>query len=67
MTNLIEGIQQECNRCRELLKEYEAIGTPGIFGATMIKLAIAKAEKSIADGDVVAELVAFKELQEITG
>ena len=42
--NLIEGLQEEMSRCKEVLREYEAI-PQGVFGATMIKLEIKKAEK----------------------
>lgn len=45
--NLIEGIQEEVNRCKELLEAYKQIPT-GIFGAAMIKQEILNAEKAIA-------------------
>jgi hypothetical protein len=60
--NLIEGIQAEQNRVRGLLKEYEAIAS-GMFGAMMLKQAIQHGDKSIASGDVVDMLAAFRELQ----
>ena len=60
--NLIEGIQEQCNRCRELIKIYKTIPTGG-FGAHFIQQAITKGEKSIASGDTVRMLSAFKELE----
>ncbi len=62
--NLMDGLLREMNRNREVLKEYEAIGPAGRFGAAMIKQAIANAEKSIADNDVVQMLVCYKTLEE---
>ncbi len=64
--NLIEGLQKEMNRCRELKKEYEKIPT-GNFGATMIQVDINNGERAIASGDVVEMLKAYKDLQECTG
>jgi len=63
MPNLMEGLQKEMNRCRELVKLYEEIPTGG-FGATMIKQDISNAEKAIAGGDIVEMLKIFKVLQE---
>jgi hypothetical protein len=63
--NLMDGLFDEMNRCRELLKEYEAIGSAGIFGATMIKMDIAKAEQAIRNNDVVQMLIAYEALKEI--
>ena len=61
--NLIEGLQEEQKRCRDLLKEYEAIGFPGVFASTMIKQAIVKADNTIATGDVIAMLKSYEELK----
>ena len=60
--NLIEGLQEEMNRCRELLEVYDAI-PQGKFGATMIRQDIKNAEKSIATGDTIAMMKALKDLQ----
>ena len=61
--NLIEGIQTEQTRVRELLKQYEAIGPTGAFGAMMLKQALQHGDKSIASGDVVDMLAAHAELK----
>ena len=61
--NLMEGLLKEIGRNREILTQYESI-PEGAFGATMIKQGIANAEKSMCSGDVVAMMVAYKELQD---
>jgi len=60
--NLIKGLQQEMNRCRELLQEYDAI-PQGVFGAMMIRQIIKNAENAIAMGDTIAMMKSLKELQ----
>ena len=62
--NLIEGLQSELNRCRELLQDYKEIGAPGIFGATMIQLEIDKAESMMATGDTVGMLRSYEQLKQ---
>ena len=61
--NLIEGLQEELDRNKELLKMYEEI-PQGAFGAIMIKESIKKAESAMANGDTVEMLKCFKNLQE---
>ncbi len=62
--NLIEGIQKELNRNRELLKMYQGIGPAGTFGVQVIKAAIEEAEQAIANGDTVKMVTCYKKLQE---
>ena len=61
--NLIEELQEELSRNRELLKKYESI-PQGVFGATVIKQAIKNAKTAMANNDTVAMLKCYKELQE---
>lgn len=61
--NLIEGLQKEQTRVRELLTEYEEIGSAGFFGATILKQLLSKTDNVIATGDTVQMLVLLKELQ----
>jgi hypothetical protein len=61
--NLIEGIQAEQTRVRELLKGYEAIDPAGTFGAMMLKQAIQHGDKAVASDDVVDMLAAHAELK----
>lgn len=63
-TTLMDGLLNEMNRNRELLKEYESIGWEGRFGAHMIKIAIRNAEQAIRENDVVKILLAYNELKE---
>jgi len=66
MANIIEGIQSELARVREVLKYYEEI-PQGQFGALMIKRTIAEAESAVAHGDVVEMIRTHQDLKEITG
>ena len=63
MGNLIEDLMQELNRNKELLGMYEKI-PQGVFGATMIKADIKKAEKAIVEGDTVKMLSSFISLKD---
>lgn len=60
--NLVEGIQAEMNRCRELADEYRAIPT-GQFGLAMILADIREGEAALASGDVIRMLKAYDALQ----
>lgn len=62
--NLVDGILQECTRCRELLTAYAEIGPAGRFGHAMIADAIRQGEAAIASGDAVECLAAYKRLQD---
>lgn len=62
--NLMDGIMNELNRNRELLKEYEAIGSAGMFGAHFIKRAINNGEAAIREGDVIKMLTAYSALKD---
>jgi hypothetical protein len=62
--NLISGLMDEITRNREILREYEAIGAAGIFGATILRYSIVKAEQAIRDGDTVGMLYAYNDLKE---
>lgn len=61
--NMIDGIQGQCNRCRELITHYDAIGPAGAFGKAMTQRDITEAEAAIASGDVVRMLRAYKALE----
>ena len=61
--NLIEGLQEEIDRVREVIKEYEKIPA-GAFAATMMKRSIKNAENLIAKGDTIGIMHALNELQE---
>jgi len=57
-----DALPREIERCQELLTQYAAIGSAGIFGAMMIKEEISAALKSMIEGDVVAMLRAYEKL-----
>lgn len=61
--NIIDGIQFQCDRCRELIKQYEELGPIGLFGKTMIQADITEGEAAIASGDVVRMVRAYNALE----
>jgi hypothetical protein len=64
--NLVEGIQAERKRVEELRKQYVAIGPSGAYAILLsIDPALVEADASIASGDAVRMLTAYKSLQEI--
>ena len=63
--SLAEALPKEQARVREVLGHYKAIGPAGAFGAAMIEVELAKADRAAASGDVVAMLRAFQSLKEI--
>jgi hypothetical protein len=66
MANLIEGLQAEMNRVREMELIYaELPGNVGAFAIAMIKIEIEKAEKAIAEGDTIMMMTALTELQKL--
>jgi hypothetical protein len=63
--NLIEGLQAEVNRRREILEQYRAIGPAGAFGAAFLEVDIRIAETAIASGDLVLMVQEYRRLSEI--
>lgn len=61
---LAVGILAEQQRNRELLSQYESIGSAGMFGAMMLRDLLSRTERAVMDGDVVAMLRCYQELQE---
>jgi hypothetical protein len=62
--NLIEGIDAELERAKELLAQYRGIAT-GVFGVVLIESVIDRAEKAIANSDTVEMAKALKELRSL--
>ena len=62
--NLIEGLQIEINRCKDLLNEYKSIGPPGAFAMAFISQEIRIAERAISTGDTLEMLRIFNQLKE---
>jgi len=61
--NLLDGLREELNRCRELLRIYEGIPA-GQFGAAMIRKDIEEGEAAISSGDVVRMISSYKSLKD---
>ena len=64
MDNIIDGILEELNRARDLLKCYEGIPA-GAFGAMVVRDVIRRAEEIVGNGDPVEMIQIYKELQEL--
>lgn len=65
MANLMEGLIEETNRCRELVRVYEELPNGvGRIGATLIKQDIAAAEAAMGSGDVVGMVKAYQALKD---
>ena len=62
--NLINGIQIELERAKELLATYQSIPS-GAFGAMMIQQAIDFAETCIREGDTVGMIKAYQDLKSL--
>jgi len=60
--NLIEGLHEEMDRVREIIKEYEAIPA-GAFAAAMMKASIKRAENTIDTGDTIAMMKSLEDLK----
>ncbi len=66
MSSIGTEFPKEQERVRKVLTQYEAIGNPGIFGATMIKESLCKAEQAAISGDVIKILQAYEDLKTIS-
>jgi len=62
---LAVGLPKQQERVRGVLKTYEDIGKPGLFGAMMIRESLKKAEIAASSGDVVDMIRAYQDLKEI--
>lgn len=64
MENLIEGLQRQMNRVREIIKVYESLPkNAGMFAATMMKQSIDYTESIIAQGDTIEMIACYKDLE----
>jgi hypothetical protein len=60
-----DALPREMARVRdELIPMYIEIGPAGSFGLAMLRGALDRAAKAMAEGDVVAMLAAYQELKE---
>ena len=64
MANLMEGLLEQRDRVRDLVKIYEELpGGVGIFGAAIMKQNLKLADEAITTGDVVKMARAYEELK----
>ena len=61
----MDGILEEMNRVRKIIKEYEdpELKGAGMFAATMMKQDIRTAESIISNGDVIEMLGIYEKLK----
>lgn len=65
--SLGDALPEEIARVTKLLGQYIAIGPDGTFGAIMIRASLASATRALAEGDVIAMITAFQDLQAYSG
>ena len=62
--NLIEGLQKEMNRVREIIKEYDSLpNNAGAFASGMMKISVKNAENPIACGDTIGMMASYSDLK----
>ncbi len=63
--NLMQGLCEEIDRVKEIVKEYEAIPNgAGNFAALFMKQDISLAEKARNEGDTIQMIACFQKLKE---
>ena len=63
METLVDAIETELKRNRELLRQYREIGPAGAFGFTMIEELIGATEQAVREMDAVAMVRCCKALR----
>jgi hypothetical protein len=63
--NIIEGIQEQNNRVRDLIEIYNSVPN-GHFAAALMKVAIKEGEGAIASGDTIRMIAAYRDLEGFT-
>lgn len=65
MTTLGEDLPKEMSRVRdELIPQYQSIGPASAFAVTMMRNSLDRAAVAMAEGDLPAMIVAYRELQD---
>ncbi len=65
--NVVEAIQAECNRVREIVKLYDELPNGvGRLGSTWMRQLIEQGERAIADQDAVACVRCLVQLRGVT-
>ena len=60
---LMKELLDEMIRNQDLLREYQAIGTPGMIGASMIRIDVEQAKKSIEENNLPEMFKIFEKLK----
>lgn len=63
MSSLGEVYPVEQARVRTVLGHYKEIGVPGKIGALLIEDLLLRADKAVAEGDVIAMLGCYEEMK----
>lgn len=62
-TRLLTQLPVEQNRCREIARQYQAMGSIGCFAAALIEQAIRRADRAVIDGGEDDIRAALQDLQ----
>ena len=62
--NIIEGIQKEVVRVREIIEIYKETGPAGALAVMLMSNDVVAAEKAVATGDTVAMISEYSKLKE---
>ena len=62
-TRLLTQLPVEQNRCREIARQYQAMGSIGCFAAALIEQAIRRADRAVIDGGEEQIRAALQDLQ----
>lgn len=65
MESLGEALPKEQARVREVLGHYKELGAPGAFGAMMIEMSLANADRAIMSGNLPDMIRAYQDLKQI--
>jgi hypothetical protein len=65
MSSLGEEYPKEQARCRELLAEYKALGSVGMFGAAHIEQTLREADEAAISGDLPRMLLAYEAMKSV--
>ncbi len=61
--NILEGLQNEIDRCIEVKKLYDEIPSGG-YGAFFIQKSIEDGKAALVSGDILEQIRCYKELKE---
>jgi hypothetical protein len=63
--NLMEGLLDEMNRVRRMIREYQLLpNNAGMLASKLMKFDIKKAENAISSGDTIQMMVSYTKLKE---